>query len=290
MALTPIYWLASYPKSGNTWLRALIANYLADSDHPANINELGYYIPYESYRLWFDLAFQMDSSLLTNAEIDQLRPEYHRLFAKTNTGVIVLKTHQCFSRFANGDPLFPADATGGIIYIARNPLDVVVSFANHNRQTIDQTILDMNDAGYSLANFPNVRSTALHEHLGTWSQHISTWLDQTALPQLTIRYEDLSADTTTVFAQVLEFLGLEMDSARLEKAIRFSSIGEMKKQEQDLSFIEKPLGVESFFRKGKVGDWRSSLTSEQVAQIVRDHGAMMQRLNYPLPLIDAPKD
>lgn len=283
--MTPIYWLASYPKSGNTWLRALIANYLADTDHPANINELGYYIPYESYRLWFDLAFQIDSSLLNTQEIDQLRPEYHRQYAKLNTGVICLKTHQCFSQLPNGEPFFPVDATGGVIYIARNPLDVAVSFANHNRQSIDQTILDMNDEDYSLANFPNIRSTGLHEHLGTWSQHISTWLDQTVLPQLTLRYEDLSADTPAVFAQILEFMGLDKDPARIEKAIRFSSIGEMKKQEQDFSFIERPLGVESFFRKGKVGDWRSTLTGEQIERIVRDHGAMMKRLNYPIPLI-----
>src|SRR6056300_989710 len=134
-----LFWLASYPKSGNTWTRAFIANLLNEDPDPVDINELNTGA-IASGREWVQAAFDFDIDELTHDEVDQLRPHAYRWLSDRAANYEYHKTHDAFSYVDEEGrlPLFPPEATAGALVIVRNPLDVAVSFAHHNASTIDK--------------------------------------------------------------------------------------------------------------------------------------------------------
>ena len=149
--MSPFFWLASYPKSGNTWTRAFIANYLGQSDTPANINHLEKSFGL-NMRLHFDDLLQIELSNFTPDEIDRMRPAYYREFARRLTNERVFaKIHAAFQHFPDGEPLIPFDVIAGVIYIIRSPLDIAVSLAHHNGSSVDEAIQIMSNPDYVLS-------------------------------------------------------------------------------------------------------------------------------------------
>lgn len=278
--MTPFFWLTSYPKSGNTWMRVFIANYLGKSDTPANINHLEKSIGLNTRR-HFDELLQIESSNLTPREINQLRPAYYREFARlcANEPVFV-KIHDAFQHFPDGQPMFPVDAIAGIIYIIRSPLDVAVSFAHHLGRSIDHTIQAMNNPDYILAHRTYGLPTQLEQKLSTWSGHVRSWVDQPDLRKCILRYEDMIENPIESFTAMIQFTGLDVNPELIAHAVRASSFEELRKQEAEHGFREKPVGAETFFRKGKAGAWRETLTPKQVTRIVEAHEEIMARYNY----------
>jgi hypothetical protein len=277
-----LYWLASYPKSGNTWMRVFLNNYWENGDQPYDINALGR-TPALYARELFDDVLNVESALLTYDEIDRLRPAFCRAYAETLTdwNGQFCKVHDAFERLSDGTPIFPPDVTAAVIYIIRSPLDVAVSYAHHSAVTVDEAIAMMGDETHALSMFPNTQSHQLHQRLRTWSGHVLSWVDQTdVLPVIVVRYEDMLMQPLETFGRVIRAVNWEVDSARLEKAIRFSSFEELKSQERSRGFYEKPRSAASFFRKGEAENWRSVLTPLQVERICADHGAVMARFGY----------
>lgn len=275
-----ITWLASYPKSGNTWLRIFLTNYLLDGDSPADINALkgG---PIASARQWFDEWAGVEASLLDDAVIERLRPDVYRCMARETPEMLYMKVHDAWGRTDRGEALFPADVTAGVIYILRNPLDIAASLANHYGVTIPEAVSKMGNADHSLARSLGGLNDQLHQRLGTWSGHVQSWLDTSGLPVCAVRYEDMLANPNTAFAEVVRFCELPFDKKRLQKAIEFSCFAEAQHQEQAKGFREQSAKSKgSFFRQGRSNGWREELSSDLVAQIVADHGTTMRRFGY----------
>lgn len=274
-----VYWLASYPKSGNTWMRAFLSNYWQNGDAPADINDLQHTFVL-SARAPFDDALGIDSGLLTHAEIDALRPAVYRSYA-SNGERHYWKTHDACQRLESGEPMFPADITAGVIYILRTPFDVAISYAHHNHATVDEAIEWMRDDEHGLTMTKTNQIGQLHQRICSWSTHVRSWTEQTDLPLLVVRYEDMIAEPFGTFSQVVGFVGGDpADEDRLAKAIRFSSFKELRNQELARGFKEKTQMSESFFRQGKAGGWRSTLTDAQIERIIQDHQMVMQRFGY----------
>ena len=144
-----IIWLASYPKSGNTWFRVFLTNLRGEEGGPANINKL-HSAPIASARGIFDDEAGVEASDLTPDEIDRLRPEIYTHLAKQAEETLFMKVHDACTSNDKNIPLFPKEATAGAIYIIRNPLDVVVSFADHSGWDYDKAILRMADEKFAL--------------------------------------------------------------------------------------------------------------------------------------------
>ena len=134
-----IIWLASYPKSGNTWMRALLTNYLRDGEAPADINEMDGG-PIASARLWLDEWVGVEASALNDSAIERLRPDVYRCMARETPDTLYMKAHDAWSRTNRGDALFPADVTAGVVYILRNPLDVATSYSHHYGINIEKAV------------------------------------------------------------------------------------------------------------------------------------------------------
>ena len=274
-----LFWLASYPKSGNTWVRVFLANLQKCGDEPVDINVIGDY--WASGRDLFDRFSGLACSLLLNEETLRFRPSIYKFLNASLEKQVFLKTHAQYLQISEGESLFPPAASRGAIYLLRNPLDLVASFAHHNQETVDVTIEHMADAEYRLfANRDGYPKGQLFEPVSSWSQHVITWSDQREIPGLILRYEDLVLHPLESFLQIAEFTGLSCDPERIKTAIGFSSFETLGSQEKSQGFREKPRGMGSFFRKGKVGAWRDELTSAQEARIIHDHGAVMHRFGY----------
>ncbi len=276
--MSGIYWLASYPKSGNTWLRILLTNYLRNSDKPADINDLDIYA-LGSDRETFDELLGIESADLTRRQINYYRPLVYERMAAENSEPLFLKVHDSFKYNSEGQPIFSKQGTAGAIYLIRNPLDVAVSYAHHQDTTIDKMIGFMNNNEANLAG-SNKPSTQLPQKLNSWSRHVCSWNDEPDLHILVIRYEDMLRRTTEVFSKILRFIGLEIEESRIKKAIEFSSFEKLREQEKVSGFLEKQPTAKSFFRKGKSGSWQEILTEKQIYQIIENHRAVMRRFGY----------
>ena len=141
-----IVWLASYPKSGNTWFRIFLSNLFSDSHPPVNINDLTE-TTISSNRSIIDSYLGIHSSELTAEEIDKLRPQVFKRFSDEKEGTAYVKTHEAWTLNSRGNPIFPEEITEGVIYLIRNPLDIAISYSYHNSESIDETISLLNKAG-----------------------------------------------------------------------------------------------------------------------------------------------
>jgi aryl sulfotransferase len=275
--MSRIVWLASYPKSGNTWLRIFLANFQSDNEAPADINNLE--VAASSSRRAADDALGAECSDLTRDELERYRPCVYRLIARRSEKTLFIKIHDAYTLNSRAEPLFPADVTACAVYLVRNPLDVAVSFARHANKTIDE-VVDRMSRESTLADHPDRLDFELPQRLLSWSQHVSSWIDQRAIPVRVMRYEDMHRRPCEEFAETVRFSGLDFDEGRVRRAVAFSSFDTLRHQELEHGFNEKPYGVDSFFRSGRVGGWRDVLTPKQVGRLVEDHGVVMSRLGY----------
>lgn len=275
-----IVWLASYPKSGNTWFRTFLTNYLRDGDQPADINALSGG-PIASARNPFDEAVGYDSGEMTFDEVDALRPEVYLQQAQLATETLFCKIHDAYTLLPDGRPLVPAEATACALYFVRNPLDVAVSFAHHSgHDRFGKIIERMADPEFTFCETDATETNQLRQHLLTWSGHVTSWADAPGIRVCVLRYEDMKRDPEKTFGEAVRFVGLPDDPARVGKAIRFSDFSEVRQQETAAGFGERMPGAKSFFRKGEIGSWRESLTEQQAVKLVADHTEVMRRFGY----------
>jgi hypothetical protein len=273
-----IFWLASYPKSGNTWLRILLTNYLRNAEQPADINSLDGG-PSASARQVFDDHVGLEASDLTQEQIERYRPFVYEKMSQQAKEPLFLKVHDAFTYTPYGYPLISKSATAGVIYLLRNPLDVAVSFAHHGASTVERMVQKMAEEDFAFVDNPQRLHTQLRQRLLSWSGHVRSWVDEPGLRVMVMRYEDLKADTMAVFRAIVRFCGLDVDQARIEKAVRFSQFEQAQKQEAQHGFSER-MGADAFFRKGQVGAWREELSPELAQKMIADHGPVMQRFGY----------
>ncbi len=270
-----IIWLASYPKSGNTWMRAFLHNLLRNPDAPLPPNELNKFTLGDSQYAWYGMFTDKPATELDLDDLARLRPRVHRAMMGAHPDSVFVKTHG-YLGVSRGVPIHTMECTAGAIYIVRNPLDVTLSYADHFGLTIDAAIEAMAIEG----GLSQPSETQVIEFLNSWSENVKSWT-QVPNPRLhVVRYEDMLDKPLKSFAKVARFLGLNPPRQRIEKAIRFSSFKTLKKQEEQQGFIERSSHSKAFFRAGKRDQWKSQLSEEQVRRIVERHREQMQRFNY----------
>lgn len=275
-----IIWLASYPKSGNTWFRIFLNNLLCKGDEPFDINTITSTNGIASSREFFDQFCALESSELTLNEIDQLRPEVYQVISTEATKTLFIKVHDAYTYLPDNKPLFPSSVTKGVVYIIRNPLDVTVSFANHQNCSVQKSIELMANNKYCLSNNKKSCSTQLRQKLLSWDNHAKSWVSAQNIPMHVMRYEDMKLNTLETFASTVNFMGLKYSVYEIEKAINKSKFEDLQKQEIEKGFKEKTPKAKIFFRKGEIGNWRKHLNREQVETIIKNHKGSMLKHGY----------
>ncbi len=276
-----IIWLASYPKSGNTWLRIFLTNLMHGKNEAVNINNLEK-MSIASSRLLIDEAIGIDSADLSAAEIDKLRPEVYEHISNSTTEDSFHKIHDAFTYLDENKkrPLISFKATKKVVYILRNPLDVAISFANHSGITIDKSITRMADDSFCFSSRDNKHHRQLRQKLLSWSSHVNSWTKAENIEIHIVRYEDMKKTPLEIFTKITEFLNFNYSSQNIEKALKFSSFSELKKQEQLNDFKERQSRCDSFFNRGEAGYWKEVLNKEQIKRIIEKHSGVMKQFGY----------
>ena len=271
--------MASYPKSGNTWVRIFLQHILGVNQDQAGIPTLSD-IPIASNRMLIDNYLGVNSSDLTPQEIIDCRPDVYRALSGKVSELQLLKVHDIFSRTSKGDPLFPPEVTRYVIYIVRNPLDVAVSYSFHSGKSIQSTIRQMNDPEFVISKSENELKSQVPQHLGTWSEHVLSWTEQKVLPFILIQYEQMLEDCNQVFKNMLDEIKIPYNNTIFEKALEASSFKRLKEMEEIHGFREKPIQAVSFFREGKKDIYKNHLDPEQIHELVENHKVIMNNLGY----------
>ena len=278
--MNKIYWFASYPKSGNTWFRVFLANYLADDERPADINSLKG-IQFASDRDAFDRWAGVESADLPTEEIADLLPEVFRQMALHVDHPLYMKVHDACIRNPEGQLLFPADVTGGVLYLIRNPLDVAVSYAHHGGRTMQAAVDKLCEPGGGPQEVLSGMPAHLPLRLLSWSEHVVSWVQASGMRLSVIRYEDMLAEPETTFNAGLRAIDLEPDPPRLTAAIARSRFELMQDQEQQAGFSEKHARADApFFRSGRAGAWRDELTPELAEKVLSTQAEVMRQFGY----------
>ncbi len=279
--MTGILWLASYPKSGNTWMRLALQS-LCHAGEDLDLNDRRGRALYASSRYLFDRILNVESSDLTPEEAAAAQPGVFEQIAARVSGPVLLKTHDAWTLTAAGVPLMPASVTAGVVYLVRDPRDVASSLAHHLGVSIDTAIGRMADPGAMLAASSGQPLRQLPQRLLTWSEHVESWLDRSGLRLLLVRYEDMIADMSSALTRVVEFAGLEADATSIERAVESVRFSTLQAREDRHGFDQGPAAINRFFRRGIAGAWRDELEPAEVDRIVDVHGTMMRRLGYEI--------
>lgn len=273
-----LVWLASYPRSGNTWFRIFVSMLLSENRHKTDLNQLETGLIANS-RIIFDELAGINSSDLTSSEVDNLKPAVYQLLSDETHENIYIKTHDQYYANDSGNPVFPYENTFGCVYFVRNPLDVAVSNAFYFNRSIDEIINLMNSNTYTLNSSPNMLLPILAEKTGSWSSHVLSWY-HSGLKVHFMRYEDMLCQPQQTFSKAITFLGLDFSDDLISEALLKTSIEKLQISEELGGFKEKLQGCKTFFRNGKSGSWKTELNENQITKITTDHRPVMQLFGY----------
>ncbi|MDI1290919.1 MAG: sulfotransferase domain-containing protein, partial [bacterium] len=277
-------WLASYPKSGNTWVRAIVTalgthpelfgvDHLSSGAQPNHLSAaLGLY--------------GLDPRWLSDPENERLRAA---LADRLGEGTVPLlrKTHERYRPGPAGREPFPSAATRAAILVVRDPRDVACSAAAFFDISVDEAISAMSREGGDL--LPNTARAVTAQPWGSWSSHACSWLaENVPFPVHVVRYEDLAAGAVATLLPVFTSIGLECTETDLAAAVERARFDRLQESEAERGFRGTHPRTEQFFRRGVEGGWRDDLSDAQAARIEDEHAELMARLGYsPSVSIDA---
>ncbi|MBW3098344.1 sulfotransferase domain-containing protein [Pseudohoeflea coraliihabitans] len=274
-----IIWLASYPKSGNTWTRSFLFNLIAimtgEDPSSRDINAVNERSIWDISARRYEEIIGKPPKEAGREAVAAARPRVQEAIADELPGISLVKTHNALV-LDRGYPAINTKVTSGAVYILRNPLDVAISFAHHLGTTIDVAIERMGKAGLET---PMTEET-IHEIYGSWSENVLSWTRKPNPAIFVMRYEDMKRYPEKTFGALARHLLMNPTPAQLAEAIELSSFERMQKQEEETGFQMKPKTADKFFRKGQVDEWKEVLRRNQVRRIVRDHGQQMARFGY----------
>ena len=273
-----ITWLASYPKSGNTWLRAVVDR-IVRPERPFDVNALGETAPAFSGLTERFIAEQGDVPLSAPGEVRRYWAAAQHAICSSSEQEIFLKTHNVAAKFDCG--YFPdPNLTKSVIYIVRDPRDVAISFAYHYGRPLQLAVAAL-CSSWSVNFKP--RQMGRTELLTSWGEHVAAWTGLKRFPVLVLRYEDLLANGETAVRRIAGVLGKQLSEQQVRDVLAATSFEQLRRQEAERGFTEA-VRARGFFRVGKAQQWRD-LRDQSVFQPLLDRFArLMRRHGYLEPV------
>jgi hypothetical protein len=239
-----------------------------------DINKIDTYSTWECLPEHFAPFLPNPTAEENHARVATLRPRVQEALVAQG-GSLFVKTHLAALQ-VRGTPTINGGVTRGAAYIVRNPLDVACSLAPHMGWTLDEAIEIMGTVGYYLPN-----RTAVLELISSRSQNVESWTRQPHKAVRVIRYEDMVAEPIKTISGFVRQTGLKASREHVQKAIALAAFDRLRGREASDGFKEAPpTSTDQFFRRGRTGQWRETLTKSQVDRIVSAHENQMSKFGY----------
>ncbi len=270
-----IHWIASYPKSGNTWVRAIVDR-IVHPERPLDLNGLGTLAP--SFARLTEKFVARHGIRISDAAPGEVRRWWtpvQREICEAAQAEIFIKTHNVAARFDSG-PFPDPDFSAGAIYILRDPRDVALSYAWHYKMPLGLAVVALCTS--TAFNIKQERH-GLAELLMSWGEHVFGWTSLKRRPLLVLRYEDLLADPAAGVRAIGDFLARPLSAGQVETIVAATGFNQLKDQEQAHGFNES-VRREGFFRTGTAGQWRAIEDQSVFAPLLEKNARMMRKHGY----------
>ena len=275
-----IIWIASYPKSGNTWIRFFLLSLLSNSKVDVTLKDLHNIKQFPSKSLF--KKFDINTNFKNSNEISKYWLEAQKKINSDNK-VRFLKTHNAFCKI-NENVFTNNDNTLGTIYIVRDPRNIISSINNHfNHENINISLEFMLDEYKGTGS-----EKILPQLISSWKTHYNSW-KQMKKNYLLIKYENLINSPFSEFKKISiyleKFFGNKISDEKLESAIKLSSFERLKNIEEEKGFSESVVNEKTgsknkFFFLGPKNNWQELIDEKTVYQINKKFKKEMEELGY----------
>ncbi len=280
-----IIWIASYPKSGNTWLRSLIASYYFSSDGFFDQNLLRFIdqFPHEK----FLKNFSFDKKKIGDSAKHWIEAQNKINFEKK---IRFFKTHNFLGTFNNCEFTNKVNSLGAI-YIVRDPRNVITSLKNHYDLSYKQALEFIKSERKFLYNFNKTNDYSDFQLISSWEKNFKSWKNNKLFPIKFIKYEELEEETFKVFKEIIEFINKisnNNDIFNRERAIKSldsTSFKKLKNLEKRIGFAESVSSNNykkkiPFFYLGPENKWKKILNKEIIDDLQKNFESSLKELNY----------
>ena len=272
-----IIWIASYPKSGNTWVRSFLTSYLFNTNEKFNLRLLDKIDQFPRLKNFVDINEDPQNLL----DISKLWITAQNRINLSNK-ITFLKTHHAICTIQN-NPFTDRDNTLGAIYIVRDPRDVAISYSSHRDSSYKEIIEGMISEKMQTVLVDDKKERAL-ALIGNWSENYNSWKNFNLKKKIIVRYEDLVNKPFENFLKIIEFLNslydFKINKDKIHECIKETSFSNLQSLEKKYGFKERISKKELFFRNGKTNQWRQKLDKEDVMKIENAFKNEMKELGY----------
>ena len=277
-----IIWIASYPKSGNTWVRSFLSAYYFSDDGKFNFELLKKIKQFPS-KEFFDIKLENVDDASKNWLIAQKK-------IKKKKQTIFLKTHNIYGAY-KGNSFTSEEFTAGAIYIVRDPRNVLTSLMNHYSLNESEALKMINSIYRNLKDENDTDNYASYSFISSWANNYNSWKKSKNINTLFIKYEDLENDTYNTFTRIINFSNnlikkeKNIDDERFKSAIKTTSFDVLKKKEETEGFHEaayssKEKKIKTFFNLGNKNNYKKILKTETSKAIEEIFEKEMTELGY----------
>ena len=294
-----IIWLASYPKSGNTWVRTIINELLYTNNNLDNIfnnasKNIRQFPAYSDFKDSFEFTSLDRNEIVKDKLINKTIKSWIILQNKINRDkkIKLFKTHNLLGKFVIDEKEYSftnLDNTIGVIHIVRDPRSVVTSLKNHFSLKSEEEAKEMitDPDTWSGLKYKNT----IPNYFSSWSNHYNSW-KRFPKNNLMIRYEDILENPENEIKKIIDYLKkffkFEINKERIVEIIEKTSFNNFKKNEMNGKFYENVIGDKkdkenkkvNFFFLGPENNWKKMLKKETILEIERKFEKEMKELNY----------
>ena len=276
-----IVWIASYPKSGNTYVRSFLSAYYFSEDGEFNFDLLKNIKQFPNVE-FFEKPFNGVDEVSRNWLSAQKK-------IKDTKKVLFLKTHNCLGQF-KGQPFTTTEFSLGGIYIVRDPRNVITSIKNHYSFDDQAALKFVSNVHTEIreANSDDFRTWSL---LSNWSNHYKSWVKSQNFRKLIVKYEDFETNKLRTFRDIIVFTNTllnkkeKIDKKKLERAVESTNFNVLKNKEKSEGFEEAAFSKEEkkkkvFFNLGFNNRWKKLLKEEIREKIEKQFHQEMKELDY----------
>ena len=280
-----IFWIASYPKSGNTWLRALLSSYFYSEDGIFQQDLLRNIAQFPE-KIHFS-EFNYDAKIVTDTSKFWIKAQEKINF---NNKLNFFKTHNILGSINNNN-FTNKKNTAGAIYIVRDPRNVLTSLQNHYELSKDEALKFMLSEKKYIHDYHAKDDFSDFQFISSWEKNYKSWINQKILPVKLIRYEDLNVNTLDVLKEIIEFIQNtiqekeDFNFLKAQNAVKSTNFENMKNMEKKSGFLESILSKNDtkkipFFHLGPKNDWKSIFDKRYQNKLNSIFENNLKELNY----------